>query len=470
MVEAKHVGSTEQNYGSWTDETKINVNLSVRSRASSEGSTRQVLHIFTFQKYTFKCFYSRTTWTKTQRYLINNLCEKSEIFLNIQIFIFVYKQKLKHVLSEQHSTVSELKMAAVSSSSMVQNQNMEAELGLCRDVQNLQADRREKEFHEESSIKELKHQVELMELNNKYERRLREMEVKNHRRMQSLAEVEEKKRRSEVIQLEDQMKSRVASLIEDHDRALRQAEEFYSQVQSKQLKELQELKEELLELQKQEVRLNRDLSAAQQENRRLTEVLQEAQQKLPELQRRLQEQNRAKDTMKHRAHLKLVEKELRDLTVENQLLLQAFQKVQQERDELLRRQTESLLEVRQRSGLKKMLLQKKLAALTETLEKKEAQLGAALSVSSTDPTARSHAADKLEETLESKRVAIESLKEDLARESKVSGFKAVLLSFLSAAQVVTAAMFDLQEYDQLVHNEQKHMKDEKTEQTSCQPP
>jgi len=50
-----------------------------------------------------------------------------------------------------------------------------------------------------------------------------------------------------------------------------------------------------------------------------------------------------------------------------------------------------------------MLLERKLAALTETLEKKEAQLCAALSVSSIDPTARSNAADKLEVRIPSVR-------------------------------------------------------------------
>ncbi|XP_024859328.1 dynein regulatory complex subunit 4 [Kryptolebias marmoratus] len=99
---------------------------------------------------------SKRELDRSEAELRNRVRERDEAEERHRVEITVYKQKLKHVLSEQHSTVSELKMAAVSSSSMVQNQNMEAELGLCRDVQNLQADRREKEFHEESSIKELK--------------------------------------------------------------------------------------------------------------------------------------------------------------------------------------------------------------------------------------------------------------------------------------------------------------------------
>ncbi|MEQ2252829.1 hypothetical protein ILYODFUR_025861 [Ilyodon furcidens] len=124
------------------------------------------------------------------------------------------------------------------------------------------------------------------------------------------------------------------------------------------------------------------------------------------------------DEQKYRAQQKVVEKELRDLTAEHELLLQAFQKVQEERDELLKRQTESILDIQQRSGLKKILLQKKLAAVTETLEKKEAQLSTALSVCSIEPTARSNAVCKLEEILESKRISMDALQQDLDLESQ----------------------------------------------------
>ncbi|XP_037546386.1 dynein regulatory complex subunit 4 [Nematolebias whitei] len=349
--------------------------------------------------------------------LRNRVREKDEAEERHRAEITIYKQKLKHVLSEQHNTVSEMKMDTVSSVSTVQDQNTESELGLRRDVQNLQMDRRQKKFNEECSITELKlrHQVELMELNNMHDRRLREMEVKYHHRMQALVQAEEKRWSSEVSKLEEQMKSRMTSVVEHQDRILRETQEYVCKVPRKLLNKRQILEKEHAELQKHKVHWNNKLPAVQKENKRLKKVLQETQQKLLNLPR----QNRAIDIMeKHRAHLQLVEQQLRDLTVEHQQLLQAFQEVQQERDELLRQQTKSLLEVQQRRGLKKMVLEEKLAVLTETLEKKEAQLSATLSVSNIDPRVRSTAANQLEETLESKRVAMEALKEDLVQQCK----------------------------------------------------
>lgn len=120
-----------------------------------------------------------------------------------------------------------------------------------------------------------------------------------------------------------------------------------------------------------------------------------------------------------------------------------------ERDQLLRNQTEVILEVQQRSGLKELLLSRRLAILSQTLETREAQLCAALSASTTDPVAGSGAAHRVEvpwfccftaewyhrllekkrtfrtlclqEILAQKQAAIAALRRDVARECKVSG-------------------------------------------------
>ncbi|KAM8772135.1 dynein regulatory complex subunit 4-like [Acanthopagrus schlegelii] len=354
--------------------------------------------------------------------LRNRQREREEAEERHRVEITVYKQKLKHVLSEHHNVSSEMKMDGVASTTLIQNQHTVSELGLQRETHGLQADLQEKKLHNETYIKELKlkHQVELMEMANSYDQRIREMELNYHDNMQTMSEAERKRWNAEINELEDRMKSRVVSLVEDNDRALRHAEEHYASIQRELLSDRNHLKSELEEVMKQYSRVDKELSAAQQENKRMSESLQEAQQKLPQLQKQLEEFEQAKAMMATcRAEMKLVEKELRDLTVENELLRQAFEKVQQERDELLKKQMELILDLQQKSGLKELLLERKLSALTETLEQKEAQLCATLSASSVDQTAAGSAANKLEEILDSKRVTIDALQCDLAQDSEV---------------------------------------------------
>lgn len=69
-----------------------------------------------------------------------------------------------------------------------------------------------------------------------------EIEVQYQKNMQQLSEAEEKKRRTEQIEIEDRMKSRIVTMVQNHDRALRGAEEYYSAIQKKLLVDQKMLK------------------------------------------------------------------------------------------------------------------------------------------------------------------------------------------------------------------------------------
>ena len=67
-----------------------------------------------------------------------------------------------------------------------------------------------------------------------------------------------------------------------------------------------------------------------------------------------------------------------------------------ERDELYSKFVSAIQEVQQKSNFKNLLLEKKLHALGDSLEKKEAQLSEVLSASNLDPTALTVVTKKLE--------------------------------------------------------------------------
>lgn len=67
-----------------------------------------------------------------------------------------------------------------------------------------------------------------------------------------------------------------------------------------------------------------------------------------------------------------------------------------ERDELYQKFVKAIHDVQQKSNLKNLLLEKKLSALGDTLEKKEAQLNEVLTASNLDPNALSVVTRKLE--------------------------------------------------------------------------
>lgn len=373
---------------------------------------------------------SKRTLEETRAELRNRRREREESEEPCRVEIMTYKQKLKHVLNESHSQESVVEIGTVAINSVVQNEHTQVELGMWKEIHDLKTDYRQKKIYNQNCLKELKlkNQVAVMELSNTYCKIIREIEAKYQKNMQLLMDTEEKMRRSEIIELEERMKTRKITLVEEHDRALRGAEEYYSAAQKKLLVDQRVLKDELEDATRQQGRSEKELQTAQQDNKRLRATLQEVEYVLPELQRQLEEHNEAKAKLAaSRARAKLIEKELRHVKLDYELLLQVFTQVRRERDALQQSQTETILDVQQRSGLKELLLERKVAVLAETLEKREAQLCAALSslAAATGDGLQSGtggggggASNKLEEILESKRAAVDVLQSELAQDCR----------------------------------------------------
>lgn len=84
------------------------------------------------------------------------------------------------------------------------------------------------------------------------------------------------------------------------------------------------------------------------------------------------------------------DKQLKNIEWEKEVLSQRFAKVEAERNELFKKFEASILEVQQKTGLKGMLLERKVEALNDALEKKQTQLAEVLAASNLDsPTLQS---------------------------------------------------------------------------------
>ena len=71
-----------------------------------------------------------------------------------------------------------------------------------------------------------------------------------------------------------------------------------------------------------------------------------------------------------KARLRVREAELKKLQWEHEVLTQRFEKIQEERDDLYTKFVKAIHEVQQKGNFKNLLLEKKLSALSDSLEKK----------------------------------------------------------------------------------------------------
>ncbi|XP_017544335.1 dynein regulatory complex subunit 4 [Pygocentrus nattereri] len=338
-----------------------------------------------------------------------------------QVEIKVYKQKVKHLLYEQQNSIAELKTEGVVATKLMQKEHADLENDLRKGMRTLKVDLKEQELSSENLIKSLKHKhdEEITKLRNDFERQVREIEAKYEKKMQALHQEQDQRRKTEISEIEERKNSQINTLMKNHEKAFSDIKNYYNDITLNNLALINSFKEQVDEMKRKEERLEKDMAEVQQQNKRLTEPLQKATEEVTELQKQLANYNKDKASLAGaKARLKVADKEMRDLKWEHEVLEQRFSKVQLERDELYQKFTKAIQEVQQKSGFKNLLLERKLDALTDTLEKKEAQLNEVLSASNLDHTALNVVTRKLEEVLDSKNVAIKDLQYELARVCK----------------------------------------------------
>jgi DNA repair exonuclease SbcCD ATPase subunit len=97
---------------------------------------------------------------------------------------------------------------------------------------------------------------------------------------------------------------------------------------------------------------------------------------------------------------------------------QRLDKVEKERRELYNKFERAIFDIKQKTFLRSSVVEQKLEALGDQLEKKEAKLGEVLSASSLDPSTLQMVTMKLDEVLDSKNQLIKALHSDVSKVSK----------------------------------------------------
>ncbi|XP_076004273.1 dynein regulatory complex subunit 4-like [Genypterus blacodes] len=360
---------------------------------------------------------SKRTLTETKAGQRNRQREREEAEGRHRAAINLYKQKLKHVLSEQHDSVSELKTAGVVSSVLLQRECAKSESQLHTELHSRKVDVRHNKLSKENTVQEhkLKHEEELSEIRKGFTRQLRDIELKSRSQRESLIKKEEQRRRSEMSGMEERQNNYVTTLLENNHRTLRDFQMHYSNIHPEFVKDFSSAEHSLAELEKEQKHVTKKLTAAVQEEKNLCDRVQKGQEQQHLIQQCFQKYEHDKKPLAtSRASMKVGTQEDRELQVEIVLLQQAFKKVEQERDELQKNQMEVLLDLQQKCSLNSLLVDKKLEALTEVTESEGAQLYDVLSTSMEQMGLRG-GTNRPQCVVDTKDMAIKDLQDELGQ-------------------------------------------------------
>jgi len=338
-----------------------------------------------------------------------------------QIEIKVYKQKVKHLLYEHQNNISELKTESSIALKRAQEEHRDQESELRKDKRSLKVINKEQELAHENEHKDLRMKQDqyITELRENFEREAREIEAKYEKKLRVLRDELELKRKSEIHEIEERKNGQINALMKNHEKAFSDIKNYYNDITLNNLALINSLKEQIEEMKKKDERMEKEMAEIQLQNKRLIEPLQKAREEVDDLRKQLANYQKDKASLSSaKARLRVMDKDMKSLQWEHEVLEQRFGKTQAERDELYKKFVKAIHEVQQKSNFKNLLLEKKLSALADSLEKKEAQLNEVLSASNLDPTALTVVTRKLEDVLDSKNSAIKDLQYELARVCK----------------------------------------------------
>ncbi|CAG9772306.1 unnamed protein product [Ceutorhynchus assimilis] len=329
-----------------------------------------------------------------------------------------YKQKVKHLQYEHQNNLTEAKAEGLVSLKTAQDEHTEQEKELLKDKKNLKIQIREMENSYEEQIKNMKieHDKTVTEARNEFEDKAKELEIKYDKKFCDLRTHLNTKHDMEISEVEERKNNQITDIKKHHDKGFNEMKNYYNDITLNNLALISSLKDQMEVLRKQNERMSKQVADLTAENKKLVVPLQKALDDVKEYKRQLQNYEKDKISLENtKVKLRQTLKDLEGLRWSNDALELRFAKLQEERDELHDKFVQAILEVQQKTGVKNVLLQKRIQTLSQLTEYKDAVIGE-LTCSLGQSPEKSN--KKLEEILTKKNATINDLQYELARVSK----------------------------------------------------
>lgn len=323
--------------------------------------------------------------------------------------------QMKHLQYEQQTRIGELRAEYMTQLKTAQEDHGAQEQHLLRDKRELRRLLREKEESVQVQLQQLKLQsgAALAAERKKFERELEEIQAHHEIKFQRYVEESGLRHRMEIEEIEERKNNQIAKLIEAHDKAYHELKNYYADITTNNLALIGSLKEQMEEFKVRAERNEKLVTEVSAENKRLVTPLQDAKAEVVDLRKRMENVERDRAALKrYKKRCETVEKLLHNTKWETEELKLLLDNTADERDSLKMRFEEAILELQQKTGLKNVLLERKISMLEQETEKREAVLGEVLTVAGLEPQALSIRVEKL---LQLKNDKIQELKTELLK-------------------------------------------------------
>jgi len=390
-----------------------------RLRENCEREERD-FHQFLMEREKINYFWivEKKTLTEKQADLRNKEREYQDLEERQQIELKMFQQRLKHLRYHQQDEVVELKTDAELALKLQEDHHRITEAELKKDRRALKVDMKEAEVSQENFIRMLKLEQDqkILELRQEFDRMARDMQQKYELKMKTIREDMEKQRRRQIQKIEEQKNAHIQRVMTKNQKDFMDIKVYYQEITTSNLDLIKRLKEEHSEIKKRENDNAKQMFDLEQRNKQLKEPLKKAHQDVERLEADLQAYEEDKKKLAAvKDKIKQSETLLHRMEFQHEVLQQQLATVTREREELYEKFQHSIYEVQQKSGLKNLILEKKIDAIEEALETTEAQVSELLTSANVDQAAASGISQKLDQVIAYKNDIVSQLQEEVQR-------------------------------------------------------
>lgn len=262
----------------------------------------------------------------------------------------------------------------------------------------------------------LEQDQKILELRHEFDRKARDMQQKYELRMKTIREEMEKQRRKQIQKIEESKNAQIEQVMKKNNLDFTEIKVYYQEITVSNFDSIKRLKEDYASIKKDENDDAKKMYDLEQRSKQLKEPMKKANQDVERLEREqvaYEEDKKRLTSVKEQ--IKQSETLLKRMEFQHEVLQQQLSQVTSEREDLYTKFQQAIYDVQQRSGLKNLILEKKIDTVEEALETTEAQITELLASANVDPTTSAGITQKLDQVIAYKDDIVSQLEEEVQR-------------------------------------------------------
>jgi len=247
-------------------------------------------------------------------------------------------------------------------------------------------------------------------MREQFEENNRQLEKQYQKQVEELKTDLELRRAVEIHEIEERKNQHINDLLTNHQEAFERIKSYYNDITRDNLQLIRSLRDDIADMRTTEKSNQKKMHELTEQNKKLSLPLAKKEEERARLREDLKSYNKDKMALRNlKARSVQLDQKITETKMEHKTMEEKLRKLEKERDELTKKFTKTIRDIRRRADFKNVVLEKQLQELENAFEEKQAQLKEVLQQNKLEPQMVANVTSKLEQVFGSKNKLIKEL-------------------------------------------------------------